>query len=110
MNLLNNAFKFTPAGGRVTLRAHAEPHAVVIEVEDACGGIPASTGDPFRPFGERRGADRTGLGLGLSIARKAIRAQGGDITIQNLPDRGCIFSIRLPAADVPSAETPLTDV
>lgn len=97
MNLLNNAFKFTPAGGRVILRAHAQPGTVVIQVQDACGGIPPATGDPFRPFGERRGSDRTGLGLGLSIARKAIRAQGGDITIDNAPGTGCTFSITLPA-------------
>jgi signal transduction histidine kinase len=105
MNLLNNALKYTPAGGRVVMRASAESSTVVIEIEDACGGIPATTGDPFRPFGERRGSDRTGLGLGLSIARKAIRAQGGDITIHNMPGRGCIFSIHLPAADAEAAGT-----
>lgn len=99
MNLLNNAFKYTPAGGAVILRAYAAPNTVVIQVQDACGGIPATTGDPFRAFGERRGADRTGLGLGLSIARRAIRAQGGDIVVENMPGQGCIFSIELPAAD-----------
>jgi signal transduction histidine kinase len=104
MNLLNNAFKFTPRGGKVILRTSAGPTSVLIEVEDACGGIPASAGDPFRPFGERRGSDRTGLGLGLSIARKAVRAQGGNITIVNLPGRGCIFSIELPTTDSPVAE------
>jgi signal transduction histidine kinase len=104
MNLLNNAFKYTPAGGTVLMRAHAGPNSVVIQVEDACGGIPDAIGDPFRPFGERRGADRSGLGLGLSIARKAVRAQGGDIVIQNMPGRGCIFSIELPATDGAGAE------
>ena len=104
MNLLNNAFKFTPSGGTVTLRAHAAPHAVVIAVQDACGGIPATPGDPFQAFGERRGTDRTGLGLGLSMARKAIRAQGGEILIHNMPGEGCIFSIELPlAAGAPAA-------
>jgi signal transduction histidine kinase len=99
MNLLNNAFKYTPAGGTVVLRAYARRNGVVMQVQDACGGIPDVTGDPFRPFGERRGVDRSGLGLGLSIARKAIRAQGGEILIQNMPGHGCIFSIELPAAD-----------
>jgi signal transduction histidine kinase len=99
MNLLNNAFKFTPAGGRVVLRARTnkEEH-LLIEVEDECGGIPASAGDPFQSFGERRGGDRTGLGLGLSIARKAVRAHGGDIHIRNFPDRGCVFVIDIPLA------------
>jgi signal transduction histidine kinase len=105
MNLLNNALKFTPAGGAVVLRAYAESNNVVIQVQDACGGIPAAAGDPFRPFGERRGSDRTGLGLGLSIARKAIRAQGGDILIHNMPGQGCIFSIHLPSADAEAAGT-----
>ena len=98
-NLLNNAFKFTPVGGRIVLRARAtEDQRLLIEVEDECGGIPASVGDPFQPFGERRGRDRTGLGLGLSIARKAVRAHGGDIHIRNAPGKGCVFTIDVPLA------------
>jgi signal transduction histidine kinase len=97
-NLLNNAFKYTRAGGRVVLRAGSENLRAVIAVEDQCGGIPVSRGDPFQPFGERRAKDRTGLGLGLSIARKAVRAQDGDIHIRNLPGKGCIFIIEVPLA------------
>jgi signal transduction histidine kinase len=94
MNLLNNACKFTPAGGRVRLRARTkEAGHLLIEVEDECGGIPPSVGDPFQSFGPRRGADQTGLGLGLSMARKAVRAHGGDIHIHNVPGQGCIFTI-----------------
>jgi signal transduction histidine kinase len=96
-NLVSNAFKYTPSGGRVILRAHAREARVVIEVEDACGGMPESKSDPFRPFGERRAKNRTGLGLGLSIARKAVRAQGGDIEFRNMPGKGCTFSIEVPA-------------
>ena len=70
----------------------------MIDVEDECGGIPESEGDPFQSFAKRRGRDRTGLGLGLSIARKAVRAHGGDIHIRNLPGRGCVFTIDLPLA------------
>ena len=58
--------------------------------------IRKSNGNPFRSFGEQRGTDRTGLGLGLFIARKAVRAHGGDIDIRNLPSRGCVFSIEIP--------------
>jgi signal transduction histidine kinase len=96
-SLLSNAFKFTRAGGHVRLRAHAVADArLLIEVEDECGGISESEGDPFKPFGKRHGSDRTGLGLGLSIARKAVRAQGGDIHIRNRPGTGCVFVIDLP--------------
>jgi signal transduction histidine kinase len=103
-NLLNHAFKYTLPGGRVVLRARTVDDArLLIEVEDECGGIPASEGDPFQSFGKRRGRDRTGLGLGLSIARKAVRAHGGDIHIRNMPDKGCVFIIDIPlaATDVP---------
>ena len=98
MNLLHNAFKNTPPGGSVELRAHGVGGRLLIEVADACGGIPESKGDLFQPFGERRGADRSGLGLGLSIARKSVRAHGGDISIQNTPGKGCVFVINLPLA------------
>jgi signal transduction histidine kinase len=98
-NLLSNAFKYTPAGGRVILRARAMDGRVAIEVEDACGGLPESKSDPFKPFGERRGKNRTGLGLGLSIARRAVRAQGGDIDVRNVPGKGCTFIIQVPAAE-----------
>jgi hypothetical protein len=71
---------------------------LLIEVEDGCGGIPESEGDPFQSFGKRRGRDRSGLGLGLSIARKAVRAHGGDIHIENHPGTGCTFTIDMPLA------------
>jgi signal transduction histidine kinase len=97
-NLLNNAFKYTKAGGRVTLRAFEADGRLVIEVEDECGGIPQSAGDPFQAFGTRRGKDRSGLGLGLSIARKAVKAHGGDINIRNIPGKGCVFAIVVPVS------------
>jgi signal transduction histidine kinase len=102
MNLLHNAFKNTPAGGRVVLRARAEGLRVLVEIEDQCGGIPQSKSDLFHVFGERRGSDRSGLGLGLSIARKAVRAHRGEIRIRNMPGKGCVFIIEVPlaAADV----------
>ena len=98
MNLLNNGFKYTPPGGRVVLRARQEGDRVFIEVEDRCGGIAESKADPFQAFTDRRRYDRSGLGLGLSIARKAVRLYGGDITFRNLPGTGCIFVIDMPAA------------
>jgi len=98
MNLLNNAFKYTHPGGQVVLRALHENGRVRFEVEDECGGIPEGTDDPFKSFAERRHKDRTGLGLGLSIARRAVRMHGGDIYFRNLPGKGCVFVIDVPLA------------
>lgn len=98
MNLLNNAFKYTPRGGRVTLRGRVEGGRVLLEVEDECGGIPDTTRDLFEAFGERRATDRTGVGLGLSIARRAVASQDGTIVVRNMPGRGCVFVIDVPLA------------
>jgi signal transduction histidine kinase len=98
MNLLHNAFKNTPSGGHVVLRARADKGLLLLEIEDECGGIPQTKGDLFQVFGDRRGSDRSGLGLGLSIARKAVRAHGGEIQIRNMPGKGCVFSIEVPLA------------
>lgn len=98
MNLLYNAFKYTRADSQVTLRTRARDGRVFIEVEDECGGTERNEAAPLRPFGDRRGTDRPGLGLGLSISRKAVRANGGEIHSRNLPGKGCIFAIELPLA------------
>lgn len=103
MNLLHNAFKNTPPGRRVILRALAKHDRLLIETEDECGGIPPGKGDLFQKFGDRRGSDRSGLGLGLSIARKAVRAHGGEISIRNMPGKGCVFVIDMPLAAAATA-------
>lgn len=97
MNLLQNAFKFTPAGGQVTLRASLDGADLLIEVEDECGGLPDGFGATISTFAERRGTDRSGMGLGLTIVRKSIRAHGGKLTNRN-QGKGCVFCIRLPTA------------
>ncbi len=95
-NLLQNAFKFTRARGHVSLRISPTDARVRIEIEDECGGLPPGMADAlFRPF-EQRGNDRTGLGLGLSISRKSVEAQGGEIYVRELPGVGCVFTIDLP--------------
>jgi signal transduction histidine kinase len=97
-NLLQNAFKFTKAGGQISLRAYAKAGRVFIEVQDECGGLaPGRAEELFRPF-DRRGADVTGLGLGLAISRRSVDASGGEIHVKNLPGEGCIFAIDLPQA------------
>jgi signal transduction histidine kinase len=95
-NLLQNAFKFTQKNSHVLLKAYASKERVLIEVEDECGGLPQGTVDAlFRPF-EQHGADRSGVGLGLSVSRKGVEAHEGRLYARNIPGRGCVFTIDLP--------------
>ena len=96
MNLLINAFKFTHLHTEVTLEAYAAGERILIDVKDHCGGLPLGNNEKlFTPFSQRSD-DRTGMGLGLSIARKAVEADGGILSVQNRPGTGCIFTIDLP--------------
>jgi signal transduction histidine kinase len=98
-NLLQNAFKFTRAHGRVWLRTRPEGNEVAIEIEDECGGLPPGAEEAaFRPF-EQLGSTRGGLGLGLTIARQAIEANGGRISLHDRPGKGCVFVAVLPLAE-----------
>jgi signal transduction histidine kinase len=104
-NLLQNAFKFTRPQTTVALRVNATADRVRIEVEDECGGLPSGeVNELFRPF-EQRGADRTGVGLGLAFSRWATEANDGRIYARNLPGRGCVFTVDLPRVAVPATET-----
>ena len=95
-NLLQNAFKFTRPGSEVTLHAHASSDSVSIDVEDCCGGLPEGSVDTmFKPF-QQGFDDKRGLGLGLSIARRSVEADRGRLTVQDLPGKGCVFTISLP--------------
>jgi signal transduction histidine kinase len=96
MNVLQNAFKFTRPRTTVTLRVGAGAERVLIEIQDACGGLPAGdVNELFRPF-EQRSTNRTGLGLGLAFSRWAVEANRGRIYARNLPDVGCVFTVDLP--------------
>jgi len=95
-NLLQNAFKFTHHGGHICIRAHATANLVCIDIQDECGGLPDGQAEAlFRPF-HQRSTDRSGLGLGLSISRKAVQLNGGEIRVRNLPGKGCVFTVELP--------------
>ncbi|MDN8615615.1 sensor histidine kinase [Variovorax ginsengisoli] len=96
VNLLQNALKFTHADSEVTLSAHAEGDYVLVNVEDRCGGLPpGSASRIFQPF-VQVGENKSGLGLGLSIARRSVEADGGVLTVRDLPGKGCVFTIKLP--------------
>jgi signal transduction histidine kinase len=99
-NMLQNAFKFTRPGTTVTLRVTATAERVLLEVEDACGGLPnGDVDDLFRPF-EQRSANRTGLGLGLAFSRWAAEANHGRVFARDLPGVGCVFTLDLPRVPV----------
>ena len=107
-NLLQNAFKFTRPGSQVSLTAYAAGDRVMIEVEDHCGGLPAGfAGRMFEPFSQGS-EDRSGLGLGLSIAQHSVEASDGTLSVRDLPGQGCVFTIDLPrhAAALPALTSP----
>jgi heavy metal sensor kinase len=98
-NLLDNAIKYTPAGGRVDLTVHADEHDFVsLSVTDS--GIGISDTDCTRIFERFYRCDpsrsEAGIGLGLSFARAIARAHGGDITVTSEVGVGSTFTITLP--------------
>jgi signal transduction histidine kinase len=98
-NLLRNAFKFSPPGSTITLRVREVSNDKLrIEVEDECGGLPPGKEDElFLPY-VQKGADRSGMGLGLAISRQGVRSGGGELTVRDLPGKGCVFTVELPLA------------
>jgi signal transduction histidine kinase len=95
-NLLQNAFKFTRARGNVWMRSSATAERVLIEIQDECGGIPPAMVDQvFAPF-QQYGVDKSGLGLGLVITKRAVEAMGGELRARNQADTGCVFAVSLP--------------
>jgi hypothetical protein len=102
-NLLQNAFKYTRANGNVVLTTRLTKARVMIDVSDECGGLPPGKAEAlFTPF-VQAGADRSGLGLGLSIALNVVRANSGDLHVRDIPGKGCVFTINLPREPAPGA-------
>jgi signal transduction histidine kinase len=94
-NLLDNAFAWTPDGGRVALELAAENGKIAVSVSDSGPGIgPAERERIFRPFWSLAG---DGTGLGLPIARELAHALGGELALQSEVGKGSRFELRLPA-------------
>lgn len=94
-NLLQNAIKFTRKQGKVSLSVHSTADRVLFDIEDECGGLPpGKVEDLFHPF-EQRSEDRSGVGLGLTICRRAAESNGGSLRVRDLPGKGCIFTLEL---------------
>ena len=115
-NLLSNAFKFTPRGGRVDLGVDADGDHVHMHVRDTGAGIPASQlpriFDKFFQADNQVAAATEGTGLGLAIAKNIVEAHRGTITVASTPGVGTAFVIILPTAlpqRRPRVGTPPTD-
>jgi len=95
-NIVQNAIKFSRQGGKIELRGALHGEHIIIEVEDECGGLSGNTVELFRPFVQQN-ENKQGLGLGLTIARRAIELNNGTLEVSNLLGKGCIFKITLPS-------------
>lgn len=100
-NLLDNAVKYTPAGGRIALRVEEWESQVKIDVSDTGCGIPeAAQGAIFQRFWRAPAVhEEEGIGLGLYLAREIITLQGGYIRASSAPGKGATFSVFLPKED-----------
>ena len=104
-NLIGNALKFTPAGGRVVVSAAAEPNGVRLSVTDTGSGIPPED-VPYifdRFWHAQRAASVRGTGLGLTIAKGIAEAHGATLALDSIVGRGSTFSFSLPVIDASPA-------
>jgi signal transduction histidine kinase len=118
VNLVDNARKFTPRGGTVTVAMDSDDHEVRLEVADTGPGVPASECDRiFAPYYQRPtnaglGAASHGVGLGLAIVKSIVSHHGGRITLDSGIGKGCRFKIILPnhpvGHDVNAGQIPQT--
>ncbi len=99
LNLLNNAFKFTPTGGKITLRVKEKKGNLIVEVTDTGPGINKEDQNRlFDPYFRRPG-DRerlSGLGLGLALAKRLVELHGGEMWMKSIKGKGSTFSFSLP--------------
>jgi signal transduction histidine kinase len=100
-NLVDNALKYTPAGGRVILATAVEPGAVVFTISDTGPGVPVAERTAIFRRLYRGDASRSqrGLGLGLSLVQAIVEAHGGTVTAGAAPDGGAQFVVRIPQVD-----------
>ena len=109
LNLLANAVKFTPEGGRILVSSTADDKSVSIHVADTGPGVPRDKHEAvFEPFVQLdRALTRTtdGTGLGLAISRGLARGMGGDVTLQSEVGAGSTFTLTLPLAPGRAGQT-----
>jgi len=96
INLVDNAIKFTPIGGQVSIRVSGSNGVALVDVSDTGPGIPAEAWERiFDRFYRASEESGTGMGLGLSIAKGAVEANGGDLKIAYSGPDGTMFRITL---------------
>jgi PAS domain S-box-containing protein len=105
LNLLSNAIRYTPAGGRITMTAALQDSATVaITVRDNGIGIPVDRQDavfePFVQLDRSLTQTREGVGLGLAISRDLARGMDGELSVESRPGHGASFVVTLPVGDV----------
>lgn len=100
-NLIQNAIKYTKRGGKICLRGKLVGDRVFIEIEDECGGIETDKiKSLFEPYVQEH-ANKSGLGLGLTITQRAIHLSQGKISVNNKMGAGCTFIIEIPQKLIP---------
>ncbi len=97
-NLLDNAIKYTPAGGNVTVSVRAEPGKAVVIFRDTGTGIPADEQHKIwaRLYRGDKSRSQRGLGLGLSLVKAVVQAHGGEVGVASKIGEGSEFTVRLP--------------
>jgi signal transduction histidine kinase len=99
-NLIDNAIKFTPRGGRIRVTLADDPTRIILQVEDSGIGIPEEAQEkifvPFYQVDSSLARPFPGAGLGLAIVRHVVEAHGGQVTVRSAPGSGSTFTIVLP--------------
>ncbi len=100
-NLLDNALKYTPAGGSVRLAARAIPGKAMLEVADTGPGIPPAEQELIwqRLYRGDKSRSQHGLGLGLSLVKAVVEAHGGQVAVESAPGQGAAFRLAIPRSD-----------